>query len=334
MKRLISGLPFCNYHYYNCEHRTFDVLVRFYGYETPLILHRNWYFSFRRQENGDFEITSASQPLFQSLARCGVQVVMHEEPTVEAAWRCVVSQISEGHPVPILADQRHLEDYYLVRQGVDGGHYVILDGFDEESRMVHVVDPSPGRKFRGELPFSGFFVENGGRNDDDRPGPNWFELNFSKPRWHLQVEQAFETIRQNVHQMLRGRAYLPDTFIGLHGLQSLAEETAKWRDLAADEACSRMKRLSKCLNTVLMEREGHSDYLKLVADEMDMPDVAPVSEQLRHIVQMWYVLRNVCLKGQIKQPVRAVQKLFDRLVEIESLEERALSQLNKVVEQT
>ncbi len=330
MKRLISGIPFCNYHYYNCEHRTFDVLVRFYGYETPLILHANWYFSFRRRGDENFQLSSGSQALFQSLARCGIQVVVHQEPTIQAAWERVVSQILEGHPVPILADQRHLEDYYLVRQGVDGGHYVILDGFDEERKTVHVIDPSPGRKFRGELPFSGFFAENG-RIDDDRPGPNWYELRLSEPRWALSVEEAVKTLRQNVRQMLRGSAYLSDTLVGLQGLQMLAEQTIEWRDLESDEARLRLKHLSKSLNNVLMEREGHSDYLKLVAQEMDHPEVGIVSEQLRHIVQKWYVLRNVCLKGQIKGLEQTVEKLSDRLREISCLEEQALNQLNGVV---
>ena len=328
MRRLIPNVPFCDNDYYPCGPVALDAMLQFYGYATPLVFHPQWFFMYQRQGNGDVEVTPRFTSSFQGMQRCGVHVTEHQEPDGETAWEHAKSQIDMGKPVPALADTHYLEAYYYPGLGHHSDHSVILAGYDDGTDTVHVVDPSPGKRFRGDLPLSGF-KEAWGSEHIQRY--TWMEFQISEPRWTLEAEQAVRTIQQNIHLMLHAKAPLSGIFVGLQGLRTLSDDLARWQDLNAGQSRNYLKQLYDQLRSVLMERDGHGKYLKLVADILKEPGLSQVGDQLWTITQKWIVFRNLCFKAQKKALKQTLEKLHGRLLEIASLEERALVQLQAII---
>jgi hypothetical protein len=237
----------------------------------------------------------------------------HQESDGEAGWEKLKARIDDGHPVAALADTFHLETYYYPGLGHHSDHYVILDGYDEEAETVHIVDASWIVRFRGDLPLSGFKAAWGAKAI---PSHRWMEFHLSEPRWTVTPEQAAWTIRRNIGWMLHGTAQWPGTFAGLPGLKVFVEELSRWPALEPYLARACLKRLFDQLRNVVIEREGHSRYLKRVADTLGRPGLADAGERLRLISQKWLVFRNLHL----------------RLLEIASLEENALAELQIAME--
>lgn len=329
MRRLISDVPFCDCDSYPCGHVALDAMLHFYGYATPLVLHDQWFFLYQRRENGDFQVEPRLSPVSQSLLRCGVHLTDHREPDGETAWAHAKVRIDSGHPVPALADTYNLEAYYYPGLGHHSDHYVILAGYDDEGGTVYVVDASPTKLFRGDLPLAGFKEAWG---SEAIPHYTWLEFQLSEPRWTLSSEQARQALQQNIRLMFQENTPLPGASVGLQGLHALADDMARWRDAEPDQARAGLKRLFDQLRPVAMEREGHSKYLKLAADTLDTPCLTHVGEQLRVISQKWLVFRNLCFRGQKKALEQTLEKLPGRLLEIISLEEKALMQLRDVLE--
>jgi hypothetical protein len=206
---------------------------------------------------------------------------------------------------------------------------VILAGYDDEAGTVHVVDASPSKRFRGDLPVAGFQKAWGSQHI---PRFTWLEFQLSEPRWALSSDQARRTFQQNSRLMLHESAPLPRASVGLRGMRELADDLKGWRGHEPDQARAHLKRLYDLTRSVAMEREGHSRYLKRVAETLDMPGFADAGERLRLISQKWLVFRNLCLKGQRKDLDQTLLKLHLRLMEIASLEENALAELQIAME--
>ena len=328
MSRLIPNVPFSDNDYYPCGPVAVDAMLQFFGYVTPFVLHGQWFFVYQRKVNANLEVTPYYTPVFQSMQRCGVQVTEHQESDGETAWERAKSQIDRGKPAPALADTHYLETLYYPGLGHHSDHYVILAGYDDATDTVHVVDPSPTKRFRGDLPLSGFKVAWGSEHITSY---KWMEFHLSEPRWKLTPEEAGRTIQQNTHVMLYGKSPQASAFIGLHGLRTLSDDLAQWQEQDADQSRNYLKQLYDHLQFVIMERDGHSKYLKLVADVLNLPGLSQVGDQLWAITQKWIVFRNLCFKGQKKALARTLERLHGRLSEIAVLEEKALVRLDKIV---
>lgn len=327
MKRLIPGVPFCDCDHYPCGHVALDSMLQFYGYATPLVLHDQWFFLYRRKDDGGIQIDSRLTPVPQSMLRWGIRLLDHQETEGEAAWARVKARVDSGHPAPVLADTYYLETYYYPGLGHHSDHSVILAGYDDEAGTVHVVDASPSKLFRGDLPLSGLLEAWGSGHI---PRYRWLEFRLPESPRALTPEQAAQAIQQNVRLMFQEAAPLPGAFVGLRGLRALAEDIALWMDLAPDQARAQAGRLFDLLRPVVMEREGHSRYLGLVAGQFGGSNLPQVSEQVRVISQKWLVFRNLCLKGQKKDTGLTLRKMHGRLLEVLSLEEEALTRLGDV----
>ena len=84
---------------------------------------------------------------------------------------------------------------------------------------------------------------------------------------------------------------------------------------------------------VVREREGHGAYLRLAARQIGEADLNEVGDRLGSIAQKWLVVRNLCLKAQRRRPVPVMERLLHRLCEIVDLENQALVQLQKWLDQ-
>lgn len=328
MRRLIPNLPFSENDFYPCGPVALDAMLQFYGYSTPLVIHGQWFFAYQQNENDSFEISSRLTPIQSDLQRRGVRVKEHQEPDAETAWKNAKSRIENGRPVPALADTHYLEALYYPGLGHHSEHSVILAGYDDGSNTVHVVDPSPTKRFRGDLPLSGFKVAWGSEHIKRYV---WMEFHLSEPRWKLTPEQAGRIIQQNVSLMLYGKTSQSGAYIGLNGLRTLSDDLAQWKEQHSDQSRNYLKQLYDHLQFVVMERDGHAEFLNLVADILNQQVLSQVGDQLSEITQKWIVFRNLCFKGQKKALKQTLEKLHGRLEEIAALEQQALVRLEELI---
>jgi hypothetical protein len=303
-------------------------MLQFYGYATPLVLHNEWFFLYRRKDDGGIQVDSRLTPVPQSMLRWGIRLVDRQEAEGEAAWARVKALADSGHPAPVLADTYYLETYYYPGLGHHSDHSVILAGYDDEAGTVHVVDASPSKLFRGDLPLSGLLEAWG---SEHIPRYRWLEFQLPESPPALTSEQAEQAMQQNIRLMFQEATPLLGASVGLRGLRALAEDIALWMDLGPDQAGAQAGRLFDLLRPVVLEREGHSRYLKLVSEQFGGSNLLQISEQLRVISQKWLVFRNLCLKGQKKDTGLTLRKMHSRLLEILSLEEEALTRLGDVL---
>jgi len=328
MRRLIPDVPFCDNDYYPCGPVALDSILQYYRYSTPLVIHGEWFFMYQLYENGELRVSSRLTPLIHDLQRCGVYVTEHQEPDGETAWKHVKSRIDKGKPVPALADTHYLEALYYPGLGHHSDHSVILAGYDDVANTVHVVDPSPGKRFRGDLPLSGFKKAWGSKHISRY---TWMELQFPDPRWTLTAEQAVQGMLRNMQLMRLENAPEPNMYFGLRGLRRLACDLIHWKKLEPDRARDRLKHMFDQLRQVVMERDGHGEYLKLGAGVLNDTRFTQVGNLFRGITQKWVVFRNLCYKAQTKALIPTLDKLHSRLLEIANLEAEALARLEKIV---
>ena len=327
MKRLISGVPFSGCEYYPCGHVALDALLGFYGYATPLALHDQWVFLYHRPQNGCLRVSPRIVSEIQSLGRLGIRVIRHQEPDGETAWENVKTRIDEGRPAAALLDTYHLERYYYPGLGHHSDHYVIVDGYDDACETVHVVDPSWIVRFRGDLPVSGFKE---GWGSEHIPRYQWMEFRLPENRRNPTGSEALKTIHRNVGFMLLNKAPAAEIYVGLNGLRTLADDLKRWEDVTRDKASESLKGLYDQTRSVIIERDGHGRYLTVTAEILDSPMLAEVGAELQTVTQKWIVFRNLCLKGHRRPRPETYEKLNERLLEIASMEQKALTRLAEV----
>ena len=316
MKRLKLAVPFSECEHYPCDYVAMDALLGFYGYETPLIIHTEWFFLYERRDDGTINATSRSVSPGERLRQFGIRATQLRERDVDVAWRMVRARIKTGDPIAALMDTCHLETHYYPGLGHHSNHYVILAGFDDRLQTVHLVDPSWLVRFRGDLSLSDFKVAWKLESDPDY---QWLELHPPDSRPTLQAPQLFNAIMRNIRLMLHSSVSTPESFVGLKALQVLSDDLVRWKELENDKARKCLQQLHSQLRDTIIERDGHGRFLRLIAEHLNEPTFARIGESLRKITQKWLVFRNLCFKAQTKALRQTIVRLHGRLLEINPL---------------
>ena len=328
MKHQTLDVPFSECEYYTCDYVALDSIMRFYGIDTPSVIHRNWFFMYQRMDEGHFDTAPRRVPVIEAMRQCGMQVFERLETDPEVAWRKARARVESGHPVAALADTYHLETQYYPGLGHHSGHFVIVAGFDDAQDTVHVIDPSWIVRFRGDLPLSDFKAA---WKSQDVGGYKWLEIHTPDSLPIRTLELDLQNMWTNIQLMLHADLPSPTHFVGLKALHALSDDLAKWKNLEMHRARVHLKELVSQLQFTVIERDGQERYLRRVAKGLCEPKFVHVADQLRIITQKWVVFRNLCIKAQRKTLRQILARLHGRLLEIKSLEEDALLDMEKAL---
>ena len=328
MKRLKLAVPFSECEHYPCDYVAWDALLKFYGCETPLLIHTEWFFLYERRDDGTINAISRSVGPIEGMRRCGIRATQIRVRDVDVAWRMVRARIETGDPIAALLDTCQLETHYYPGLGHHSNHYVILAGFDDRLQTVHLVDPSWLVRFRGDLSLSDFKLA---WKLESNPDYHWVELHLPESRPTLKAPQVFNAIARNIRVMLHSSVSTPESFVGLKALQVLSDDLIRWKELEANKARKCLQQLHTQLRDTIIERDGHGRFLCLIAEHLHEPKFARIGENLRKITQKWLVFRNLCFKAQVKALRQTLTRLHGRLLEIKSLEEDALLDMEKAL---
>ena len=331
MKKRIAGIPFCTNRHYNCAYVVLDSLLRFHGHEPTVPCFSNWDFLYLRDMRR-FAIDGRAIPLPTMLSAFGIGLFNRGAADPEAAWKAVRTLLDTGTPVTVSVDVFALARAGLYPRLRHADHQYIAAGYDDEAATVHLIDPSPWQPCARDLPL-GLFLASWDMSEfsgvRDRYNWTWLEAPAQPPSLRPGPMQAL--LRRNLRSMSAssGQAGL---VLGLEGIGRLAEDAGAWAGYEEPFLRTHLRRCAPLLLEIAVLREGHGHFLRHLGQLFDRPALTGLGGELESISQGWFVVKNLCLKGALKEPASLLPRIQSRLHDIEARERKALAGLAREAE--
>ena len=333
MKKRIDGVPFCTHRRYNCVYVVLDSLLRFYECEPSVPCFSHWDFLYCREEGERFNIQGRIMPLLETLKAFGIAPSIRSADDGQSAWDEVKRLIDADTPVAISLDVFPLAQAGLFPRLHHADHQYIAAGYDDEAATVHVVDPSPWQPSARSIPLE-LFLTSWDMNaiigeGEDRY--NWSWLEVPRRRLTLGPEPARALLQRNLRSMSAssGQANL---VVGLKGVEQLAEDTGAWVDYEKPFLKARLGRCAGLFLEIAVLREGHGRFLHHAAQVCQLPRLNDLSREFESISQGWFVVKNLCFKGTVKDATTVLPRIQSRLCALAGREQRALKRLAEIVD--
>ena len=316
-------MPFSDCEYYPCELVALDSFLTYSGYDTPLLIHKEWHFRYTRLDNRphiEFNRTSLEERLKQS----GIRIARRHHPDVEFAWSRVSQILNAGHPVAILADTLILEQHYYPGRGHHSGHYIILAGIEDGGESVCVIDPSWIVRFKGKMPISSL---KSAWQSQAISGCNWVETLLPAAPGIIGSEDVCDVITENCEFMGK----FASDGIGIAGLYHLLTEIELLQSMDQETASEFLGHLYESVKTGVAERDGHGRYLNLVSKQTDTSELLRLGEHFKDLTNQWIIFRNLCLRGQKRAQKDMASRLQKRLARILEMENEAFAMMTELL---
>ena len=120
--------------------------------------------------------------------------------------------------------------------------------------------------------------------------------------------------------------------VGLKGVGQLAEDTGTWAEYEEPFLKDRLGRCAELLLEIAVLREGHGRFLHHAAQICQLPRLSDLSREFESISQGWFVVKNLCFKGTVKDAKNVLPRIQSRLRALAGREQRALSRLAEIVD--
>ena len=331
MKKRIDGIPSCTNRHYNCVYVVLDSLLRFHGHEPTVPCFSNWDFVYSR-DGGPFAIHGRAIPLPRMLNAFGIGLLNRGAADGEAAWKAVRALIDADTPVAVSVDVFALARSGLYPRLRHADHQYIAAGYDDEAATVHLIDPSPWQPCARDLPLDLFLASwDMSEFSGVRDRYNWTWLEAPAPRPTLRRGPMQALLRRNLRSMSAssGQAGL---VLGLEGIGQLAEDAGAWAGYEEPFLKKHLRRCARLLLEIAVLREGHGHFLRHVGQLFDRPGLTGLGGEFEAISQGWFVVKNLCLKGALREPASLLPRIQSRLHDIEARERKALAGLAAAVE--
>ena len=305
--------------------------MRFHGWEPSVPCFSHWDFIYCRKN--PFLLQGCAAPLAETLEAFGISLSHGSSDKPAKAWEAVKDLITGDVPVAIAVDVFPLAQAGLFPRLRHSAHQFIAAGYDDEVGTVHLVDPSPWQPAERDIPL-GLFLSCWDMNAFPREGGqrryNWTWLKVPARPPSLRGQPAKSLLRRNLQRMAAssGRA---DVLLGLEGIEQLAKDAVAWAQHDDSSLRIHLRRCSELLLEVALSREGHGYFLRHLGQVRHSPDLEDLGRRFGVISQGWFVARNLCFKGTVKEPADLVPRIQSRLQDIAGREGDALARLAVVV---
>ena len=331
MKKHIDGVPFCTHRHYNCLYVVLDSLLRFYECEPSVPCFSQWDFIYCREEGERFTIQARVMSLPETLKAFGIAPSIRSTDDGQSAWEEVKRLIDADTPVAISLDVFPLAQAGLFPRLDHADHQYIATGYDDEAATVRVVDPSPWQPSARSIPFELFFASWDmsaiiGESEDRY---NWSWLEVPRRRLSLRPEAARALLQRNLRSM-SASSDQANLAVGLKGVEQLAEDAGAWADYEKPFLKAHLGRCAELLLEIALLREGHGRFLRHAAQICQLPRLNDLSREFESISQGWFVVKNLCFKGTVKDAATVLPRIQSRLCALAGRERTALAVLAEV----
>ncbi len=333
MKKLIDGVPFCPHRHYNCVYVVLDSLLRFYECEPSVLCFAQWDFVYCREQGEQFTIQGRIMPLPETLKAFGIALSIRSADDGQSAWDDVKKRIDAETPVAISLDVFPLAQAGLYPRLRHSDHQYIVAGYDDEAATVHVVDPSPWQPSARSIPLELFLAswDMSAIVGEGEERYNWSCLEVPRRGLVLRAEAARALLQRNLRSMSAssGQAHL---VVGVEGVEQLAADVGTWTESEEPVRKERLGRCAELLLEVALLREGHGRFLHHVAQVCQLPRLNDLSREFASISQGWFVVKNLCFKGAVKDAAGVLPRIQARLHTLAGQERTALAALAEIVD--
>ena len=333
MKKLIDGVPFCTHRRYNCVYVVLDSLLRFYECEPSVPCFSHWDFVYCREQGERFNIQGRVMPLPETLKAFGIAPFNRSTDDGESAWDEVRKLIDADTPVAISLDVFPLAQAGLYPRLRHSDHQYIAAGYDDEAATVYLIDPSPWQPSAQTIPLEVFLASWDmsaivGEGEDRY---NWSWLEVPRRRLVLRPEAARALLQRNLRSM-SASSDQANIAVGLEGIEQLAEDTGAWAECEKPFLKARLGRCAELLLEIALLREGHGRFLHHAAQICQLPRLNDLSREFESISQGWFVVKNLCFKGTVKEAKTVLPRIQSRLRTLAGRERTALAALAEVTD--
>lgn len=331
MKKHIDGVPFCTHRHYNCLYVVLDSLLRFYECEPSVPCFANWDFVYCREEGERFAIQGRITPLSKTLKAFGIALFNRSANDGQSAWDEVKKLIDVDIPVAINLDVFPLAQAGLYPRLRHSDHQFIAAGYDDEAAIVHLIDPSPWQPSAQSVPLE-LFLASWNMSAIVREGQdcyNWFWLEVPRRGLVLQPGAARTLLQRNLRSMSASNGQANIT-VGLEGIEQLAGDSGAWIEYEEQFLKARLGRCSQLLLEIALLREGHGRFLRHVAQVCQLPCLDDLSREFESISQGWFVVKNLCFKGAVREATSVLPRIQSRLCTLARRERTVLATLAEV----
>lgn len=280
-----------------------------------------------------FAIRGRTIPLPKLLNAFGIELLNLNANDGPSAWNALKELIDTDTPVAVSLDVFLLAQAGLFPRQRHADHQYIVVGYDDEAATVHLVDPSPWQPSERSIPLDLFLscwdmsaiLKEGGERY------NWAWLEVPARRPSLNPRQVSAILQRNLKSMSASsdQAHL---VVGLEGIEQLAEDTGVWTGYEKPFLKAHLKRCAEQILEIALLREGHGHFLHHISSVCDCPGLAVLGQEFGSISQSWFVVRNLCLKGAIKETTSVVPRIQARFYDLAARERTALATLAEVAD--
>ncbi len=332
MKKHIEGVPFCTYRHYNCVYVVLDSLLRFYECEPSVPCFAQWDFIYCREQGERFTMQGRIVPLPETLKAFGIALFNRSAHDGQSAWDKVKKRIDADIPVAISLDVFPLAQAGFFPRLRHADHQYIAAGYDDGAATVHVVDPSPWQPSARSIPLELFLAswDMSAIVGEDEDRYNWFWLEVPRRGLVLRAEAARTLLQRNLRSM-SASSDQANLAVGLKGVEQLAEDSGAWAEYEEPFLKERLRRCAELLLEVALLREGHGRFLRHVAEVCQQPRLKELSRELESISQGWFVVKNLCFKGTVRDAKNVLPRIQSRLCALAKQERNALATLAEIV---
>ncbi len=326
MKKRISGIPFCTNRHYNCLHVVLDSLLRYYQWEPSLPAFYNWDFFYARGES--FSVKSRPAPLFAMIQQFGIEAFNCTFDDGRAAWNKVKKLLDADAPVAINIDVFHLAGAGFFPRQRHSDHQVIVAGYDDEANTVHLIDPSPWSPSARDIPLDLFLAcwDTRAIAGGNQPCFDWRWLDMPDELPSVRPRHVAAILQRNLASMSATNSQA-DCVQGVAGIEQLAEDVGTWAECEKQALKSRLNQCTELFLDVALNREGHGAFLHYASRSCGLDDLSVLGREFESISQSWFVAKNLCLKGAIKETPRLIPRIQARLHAVAVQERNVLEAL-------
>ena len=329
MKKLIDGVPFCTNRHYNCVHVVLDSLLRYYHCEPSVPAFYNWDFFYFRGES--FSIQSRAKSLFEMLREFSIEPFIYTSNDGRNAWHKIKRLLDIDTPVAISLDVFPLARAGLYPRQRHADHQNIVVGYDDEAGTVHLVDPSPWQPSARDIPLELFFScwDTSALSGREQHPFGWCWLDVPARRPALSPRHVYTILQRNFRSM-SATSKKTNCVPGIAGIEQLAKDSVTWAGYAKPALKAHLGQCTELLLDVALHREGHGMFLRHASQVCNLPSLAILGREFETISQSWFVVKNLCFKGAVKETTRVLPRIQSRLCALAERERIALAILAEV----
>lgn len=326
MKKRISGIPFCTNRHYNCLHVVLDSLLRYYQWEPSLPAFYNWDFFYSRGES--FSIKSCQASLFAMLQQFGIEAFNCTSDDGRSEWKEVKKLLNADTPVAVSVDVFPLAQAGLYPRLRHSDHQVIVAGYDEEAETVHLIDPSPWQPSARDTPLDLFLAcwDTRAISGGNQPCFDWTWLDMPDEPPSVQPRHVAAILQRNLASMSATNSQA-DCAQGVAGIEQLAEDVGTWAECEKQALKARLNQCTELFLDVALSREGHGAFLHYASRICGLDDLSVLGREFESVSQSWFVAKNLCFKGVIKETPTLIPRIQSRIHTIAVQERKALEAL-------